>query len=330
MKASKNNKKLKIILYWIFALVSAATAVLYYHFDWISAAANISRYLDAVIRTVFVVIFCSVLQKILVFAIDHLHTETQRAKTVSSLLSSIIKYALAIVACVMILTFFIEDTSSLFTGIGMLGLVVGLGCNKLISDIVAGIFMVFEGDFQVGDVVVIGGWRGTVKDIGVRTTKLEDAGGNIKILNNSNISDVINNSKALSLAVCDVGIEYDESIERVENVIKDNLSHIKERIPAIVEGPFYKGVSELGDSAVVIKIVAKCKEDDKFQAQRDLNREIKILFDKNNIGIPFPQITLSHRNENTSSAVTAHEVKAANAFVDAQNKASKGMEEINS
>lgn len=81
---------------------------------------------------------------------------------------------------------------------------------------------------------------------------------------------------------------------------------------------------------MVIKIVAKCKEDDKFQTQRDLNREIKILFDKNKIGIPFPQITLSHREESSSSAATAHEVRTANAFVDAQNKASKGMEEINS
>lgn len=322
------NSNLKTAIYWIIVGLVAVTTILYYALDWISAAQNISKYLDAIIRSVMVLCICSILQKISAFLFKSSHKGSQRSQTVSSLLSSIVKYLIAIVAIVIILTLFVEDTSSLFTGIGMLGLVVGLGCNKLISDIVAGIFMVFEGDFQVGDVVVVGGWRGTVKDIGVRTTKIEDAGGNIKILNNSNISDVVNNSKALSLAVCDVGIEYDESIERVENVIQDNLASIKGRIPAIIDGPFYKGIDSLGDSAVVIKIVAKCKEEDKFQTQRDLNREVKILFDKNSIGIPFPQITLSQRVDNNST-VTVHEAKRANKFVDEQKEESKGIEETN-
>lgn len=258
-----------------------------------------------------------------------MHGHSQRSRTVSSLLGSIVKYALAIVAIVMILTYFIADTSSLFTGIGMLGLVVGLGCNKLIADVVAGIFMVFEGDFQVGDIVVIGGWRGTVKEIGVRTTKIEDAGGNIKILNNSNISDIVNNSQALSIAVCDVSLDYDESIEKVENLIKDNLPRIRERIPAIVDGPFYKGVDSLADSAVVLKIVAKCKEDDKFQTQRDLNREIKLLFDANAVSMPFPQVTLSHRAESTSDQASASAKKSAEQFADEQKVQSAGIENIN-
>ena len=82
-------------------------------------------------------------------------------------------------------------------------------------------------------------------------------------------------------------ISYGTRIEAVEAVIADNIQEMKEKIPYIVEGPFYMGVSELGESSVNLLFVAKCKENDIYQVQRDMNREIKILFDDNNINIPF-------------------------------------------
>ena len=170
----------------------------------------------------------------------------------------------------------------------MLTLIIGLGSQSLVADILAGIFIVFEGDFQVGDIIIIDGWRGEVLEIGIRTTKLLDAGGNIKIINNSDIRSVVNQTQELSIAKSYISIDYGTRIEKVEAVIHDNLDKVKAAIPAIVEGPYYKGVSELGDSAINLLFVAKCKEGDIYQVQRDLNREFLIVFNDNGIDVPFP------------------------------------------
>ena len=217
--------------------------------------------------------------------------------TTISLLQSIIKYACWICLILFTLSTWGVDTTTLLASAGILTLIVGLGCQSLIADIISGLFIIFEGDFQVGDTVVIDDWRGVVQAIGLRTTKIVDLAGNVKIINNSNITDIVNNSKQLSVAVCNIDIDYDESIERVESVIEANLDYMRKRIPTIVEGPYYKGIEALGESGVTIKLVAKCNEDDKYQVQRDLNREIKIIFDKNRVIFPFPQVVISEREE---------------------------------
>lgn len=251
--------------------------------------------------------------------------KNNRALTVVRLINSIIKYAVAIVAVFLVLKAWGVDTSTLLASMGIIALVIGLGIQGLIGDIVAGVFIVFEGSYQVGDIVVIDGWRGTVEEIGVRTTRIVDVGGNVKIMNNSAISSVINQSKQLSVATATIGIEYGESIQRVELVIQENLNAIRERIPEIKEGPFYKGVSNLGESSVDLLFVAKCKEDDIYNVQRALNRELKIMFDDNNINIPFPQVTIS-KLETSEVKLSAQQEKKADSFTKAQSKKSKDIE----
>lgn len=251
-------------------------------------------------------------------------------KTAMLLIGNVIRYVVAIAIIFVVLSAWGIDTTAIVTGAGVITLIIGLGCQTLVSDVVAGIFMLFEGDIQVGDIVVVNGWRGTVQQIGLRRTRIEDAVGNINIINNSSISNIINNTRKLSIAACDVGIEYNESIERVENILRENLPLIKKNIPAIVEGPFYKGVSELGASAVNIKLIAKCKEEDKYQTERDMNREIKLLFDRHNINIPFDQIVVNYREENeTQTTVTKAEMDAAKRFLEYQKIISRGMEDQN-
>lgn len=329
MKTDKNIL-IKTIIFWSIMALVLVTYVLYNLLDWKAYLFNINETLKAVIDSLFLLVIAFALMKLLKIIVSLIEKKLSGNKTVFKLLSNILKYAIGIAAIFMVISNFIKDTTALVTSLSMLTLVVGLGAQSLIADVVAGIFIVFEGDYKVGDVVVIDGWRGVVNEIGIRTTKIEDTGGNIQIINNSKISKIINNSKALSTAICDVGIEYGESLERVENVIKNNIDDIRSKIPAIVEGPFYKGVDALADSSVVIKFVAKCKEDNKFQTQRDLNREIKLLFDKNKIGIPFPQITLSHLVESTSAPITKKAVESAAIFVTEQKELSKDIEEVNS
>ncbi len=321
------NFKLKNLLYWVIILVVAITYAAYYTEGWTTTVAAQNRTLDATVKTIALCILASALSKVLTFLVKHSGGESKKGQTVAKLLGSMVKYAVAIVVLIICLGYYIEDTTALITGVSMLTLVIGLGTTSLITDIVAGIFIVFEGDYQVGDVVVIDGWRGKVNEIGIRTTKIEDIGGNVQIINNSNISKIINNSASTSFASCYVGIEYSESLEKVENVIAKLLPKLKEKYSSIIEGPFYRGVDSLGDNSVNLMIVAKCAEEDKFQLQRDLNREIKLEFDKNEIGIPFPQVTVSYLKEGKEDTSAFQKFKAEK-FVQAQ-RGTSGEDENN-
>jgi len=247
----------------------------------------------------------------------------KRGKAVVEILCSLIKYAAVIVLLFFILKSAGLDTTAILAGIGILGLIVGLGAQPLIADIIAGLFIVFEKVFDVGDIIVVDGFRGTVKEIGIRTTQIVDTGGNVKIINNSDVKTVINMTNQLSLAICEIGIEYGESLERVESILKDNLDAIREAIPDIKEGPFYKGVSELGDSAVVLRFVANCEEDMRYQVERDLNRQFKLLFDRYNINIPFTQVVVNQPVKFEDA--TQHQKEKAGEFVEEQKKRSKGI-----
>ena len=276
------------------------------------------------IRIISYAFFYLSLSWIIRFCLKQVAKLLKKGKAVIDLACSLIKYAAVIVLAFFILKTFGVDTTALLAGIGILGLIVGLGAQPLISDVIAGLFIVFENVFDVGDIIVIDGFRGTVKEIGVRTTQIEDAGGNIKVVNNSDLRTVINMTNQLSLAICDLSIEYGESLERVESVLKNNLDVIKENIPEIKEGPFYKGVAALADSAVVIRFIAKCEESDKYQVERDMNRQFKLIFDKNNINIPFPQIVVNQPT--VFGQATKAEVEQAQQFVDEQKELSKSVE----
>lgn len=248
-----------------------------------------------------------------------------RGETVCRMLRSFTKYLSFIAMLYYCFALVGVDTKTLLASAGILSLVIGLGAKTLVSDILAGLFIIFEGEFRVGDIVTIGDWRGTVQEIGVRTTKIMDPGQNVKIISNSSVSGVINMTRKNSYASCDVGIEYGESLERVESILAKELPQIKKRLPSIKEGPFYKGVVALGDNSVNIRILAQCAEGDRAQLGRDLNREMKILFDKYDINIPFPQVVINQPREYIQA--TELEKRRADAFNEAQKELSREVKE---
>lgn len=231
-----------------------------------------------------------ILQKILAILAKNLNA---KGETICRLLHNFVKYISMIALLYYCLSLFGIDTKTLLASAGILTLIVGLGAQTLVSDILAGLFIIFEGEFQVGDIVTIGDWRGTVKEIGIRTTKIQDAGQNVKVISNSDVVGVINMTRDHSYAWVDVGIEYGESLERVESILEDEFPNIKKRIPEIIEGPFYKGVVALGESSVNIRVMVLCAESDRVQMERDLNREMKLIFDKHDINMPFPQVVIN-------------------------------------
>lgn len=246
-----------------------------------------------------------------------------RGETVCRLLGSFVKYATIIGMVYYCLMLIGVDTTTLLASAGILSIAISFGAKELVSDILSGLFIIFEGEFRVGDTIKVGDWRGTVIEIGVRTTKVEDGSHNVKVIRNSDISNVINMTKEVSFASCDVGIEYGESLERVENILSKELPNIRERLPKAIDGPFYRGVVELGDNSVTIRIVVQCEESDRPQLERDLNREMKLLFDKYDISIPFPQVVLNEPTEHRKA--TAAEKRSADKFNAEQKEASEDV-----
>src|SRR5574344_1679538 len=249
----------------------------------------------------------------------------QKARTVASLASSMIKWTLIFVGLFVDLGFWGVDSASLLASIGVIALIIGLGCESLISDVVAGLFLVFDDTFEVGDIVVIDDYRGTVGEIGLKSTKLSDAGGDIKLINNSDLSD------DLSVAICDdCDISYNEDLRRVESIIQKELPNVKKEIPSIVDGPYYKGVSEFYRDGPLLKFVARCKEEDVYQVTRDLKKYIFKMLDDNGVDIPYPQYYVSKADDaDSSEEATPKQIASAEAFTKAQADASKLIEPVN-
>ena len=227
-----------------------------------------------------------------------------RGETIGHLLLSVVKYGGTLFGLFYCLYLLGIDSSRLLASAGILSLIVGLGAQSLIKDILAGIFIVFEGEFRVGDIVTINGYRGTVMDIGLRTTKiLGSDDSNIKIYNNSEISGILNMTQEASFAISKISIEYGQDLEYVENMLAEELPRLHDANPKILEGPDYYGVSSLGDSGVELLVLCKCAEDDVKAVTRYLNRSLLQLFYKYNINVPFPNITLSTLNTDDRKTV---------------------------
>ncbi len=223
-----------------------------------------------------------------------LRVKNKKIATTLSLVFSFLKWGIIIAGVIIILTKWMPgQMKAIIASIGIIALIIGLGCQTLISDVVAGVFLVADNAFEVGDIVVIDDFRGTVTEIGLKTTKLEDTGGNVKVISNSSIHTLVNLTNALSLAIVDISIPYEENLARTETLLVERLKDMHKRVNGIVEGPYYKGVEDMGDSAVILKVIAKVKEEDRFQCTRDMKRDIYMFLNENKIVVPYPQLTIT-------------------------------------
>ncbi len=215
--------------------------------------------------------------------------KTHRGLTISSLICNLLNWVTALILIIIVLSAFGVDTTALITGAGVLTLIVGLGMQSLIADIVAGLFIVFENEFNVGDYITVGDFHGEVIGIGIRTTKVRSF-GDVKIFNNSDLRGVINHDTELSYAHTFIDVEYGARLPETEKIIRKHLSKLK--VEHAVGEVTYDGVTSLGASGVTLRFSCSCKEADIFAAGRELNAAVKNMFDENGIGIPFPQIVV--------------------------------------
>ncbi len=246
------------------------------------------KLIAAIAALAFVYLLCAALTWLL-----QVLSKNTRVKTVTELVSSVIRYLGVILGVVWALTILGLNATAAFASLGIITLIIGFASQRLIEDVISGLFIVMEGQYNVGDIIILDDFRGTVQRIGVRTTTIVDPGGNYKVVNNSDIRNFQNRSKALSLAVSEIGITYEEDIPRVEAILKDALPAMLARnADVFLAAPKYLGVEALADSAVVLRFTVDCTEENVFAARRRLNRELRVLFAEKNIDIPFPQLTV--------------------------------------
>lgn len=213
-----------------------------------------------------------------------------------TLASSLIQYTAALVALCWGLSILGVNVSAIVASVGVLALIVGFGAESLIADVITGVFMLFENQCNVGDIVEVGGFRGTVQKIGIRTTCVVDGGGNVKIINNSEMKNILNRSDKASYAVCDIGIPYETDLEALEGQLPKLLEAIPAKYPDLIpEAPCYLGVQSLDSSSVVLRFTAAVSEENIYAAQRKLNRELLLGLRRLGVECPFPQLDVHSR-----------------------------------
>lgn len=215
-----------------------------------------------------------------------------KSMTICRLLDSGLTYISTIVMIIYTLSMFGVKTNTLLNGVGVTALVFTLGANSLVSDVVAGLFIIFEGDFTVGDVVVIDDFRGIVKDISMRTTKLmDDNTRDILVVNNSKIEQLINQSREKSAVIIDVPIGRQIGLEKGEQILQEEIAKLPEKFPQIIGTPEYWGVSQLPEKdkytaklgGPKARIAFDCLEMDKEMLTYHVYRELVSLVDKLNM-----------------------------------------------
>lgn len=246
-------------------------------------------------KILLAIIIILLTSNIVMLVLNLFRSKPGRIGTLSTVLTSFVKYIASIIGFCWILSIIGVNISTIFASVGIMALIIGFGAESLVADLVTGVFILFENQYNVGDVIEVNGFRGVVKEIGIRTLSLEDTGGNIMIINNSELKNIINRSSKNSVAVCDIGISYDVDLEKFDKVLDKILADIKTKHDVFKDRLICVGVESLAESSVVLRIIADVDEKNIYSARRLLNKELKIAFDKAGVKIPYPQIDVHNK-----------------------------------
>ncbi|MCD8221342.1 MAG: mechanosensitive ion channel family protein [Clostridiales bacterium] len=242
------------------------------------------------VKIIGVVLLLVVITLLVRVVLKAIRIKNHRIQTILTLTYSLVQYVAFIVGLAWCLSIAGVDVNMILASVGVVALIVGFSAESLIEDVITGLFMIFENQFNVGDVVEVDNYRGTVENIGIRTISLRDSGDNIKIVNNSNIKNMINLSTSTSRAVCDIRVSYDEDLVKVEGLIEKLLSVIyEEHRNVFLQKPEYIGVQDMDLNSLVLRVVVEVEEEKIFSGRRILNRELYLGLE--NLGIHMPRYT---------------------------------------
>jgi moderate conductance mechanosensitive channel len=256
-------------------------------------ALSIGKFISSIV-ILFISLLILRISKITTKRIGVKQTPNQRRKrTVARVTRSITKYVVWMTCILSILAVWGVNIAPALAGLGILGLVIGLGAQKFINDLIAGFFIIFEHHFDVGDKIEVKGFKGEVIDIGLKTTKLRNWKGEILILSNGEISSLVQFSKEISTAVVEFGIAYQEDAQKTIDLLNLELPKMRLDFPEIVEDPKVLGVINLNNSSVDMRAICKTLNEQHYTIEREMRKRIKQILDENHIEIPFPQVVVN-------------------------------------
>lgn len=218
--------------------------------------------------------------------------DQKKRQTILTVLKSVVKYAILGIDVILLLNVYGIDTNAILASVGVIGAVLGFAMQDLLKDIIAGMTILFEDQFRVGDWIQVGDFKGEVITLGLKTTKIKAYTGEVKIISNRVLTEIINFNMQDSMAIIDVMVSYESDLETVENVLSTLCIEQQKKIPAIKGKIDLLGIQELGENGIVYRIVVPCKSMEHIGVERLLKKAIKIAFDQNSIIIPYPQVVL--------------------------------------
>lgn len=252
---------------------------------------NLNVNFASILKVILMAAIVIGVEELLSLALTLPKPKNHRLRSVLSITASLLKYVAFIVILCWGLSILGVNVSTIVASVGIIALVVGFSAESLIADVVTGAFMLFENQYNVGDIVEVDGFRGTVTNIGIRTTCITDPGDNVKIVNNSAMKNILNRSDKLSRSISEIAVPYATDLEKLEAEIPALMDKIYEKRTEIFKAPpKYLGVQELAESSVILKFVVNVDEKDIYSGARLLNRDLLLGFRSLGVECPFPQV----------------------------------------
>lgn len=235
---------------------------------------------------------CFISKKIIhrIFNTKTLKLKDGKKKSIINLISNIIIVLIFVIGILIILEVYGIAPTSLMASLGVVGIVIGLALQDLLKDFIVGISIVFEGQFSIGDWVQINGFKGEVLPSNLRTTKLKAITGEIKIIYNRNITEIINYSLVKATLIIDVGVSYDSDIEKVKAILDELCLKLKKTYN--LEKISCLGIQELAENSIKYRLTTQISYEEQFDLDREIKKEIVLEFEKNNITIPYNQVVV--------------------------------------
>jgi len=218
----------------------------------------------------------------------------KKTETFKVLLKNIIKYIIITFLVLAILSVYGVNVTSILAGLGIVGVVLGLALQDLAKDIIAGFSIILENQYAIGDIISIGDFKGEVIFLGIKTTKIKNYEGQVKIIANRNAIDIINYSMEDSLAIVDINVSYEENNEKVEKVLAKLAEELSEELPKLKGKVELLGIQELSSYSVKYRMVVNTIPMEHFGIERKIRKAVKERLDKENIRIPYPQIEVNN------------------------------------
>lgn len=223
----------------------------------------------------------------------------RRTKTIFRVVHSTGVVIIIGTALMMILTELGVAITPVLASVGFVGLAFGLGAQTLVKDMIAGLFILIEDQYTVGDVAEIGGITGTVEHMTLRATEIRDVYGTVHIIPNGEIRIVANKSRDWSRAIVDVAVAYEEDVDTAVATLQEigKMAEEDKMIGLLLqETPVVTGVEGLEDWSVRLRIMAKTLPNGQWEVQRYLRRQIRLVFEEKGLDLAFPRHDVVIRN----------------------------------